>query len=160
MLPTLLLVALYPMPLGLPFPEPLLLSPVEASSPHGVVWELHGVWDWHSFAPTVCYVEIPGSKWPPWPPCSSPPGPMPWLQCLFFLSLYLRLDTYWQDFDYYHRFLLKYTFFWHQRKPPPSVAFITTSRTCRCQARGTTCCFLGHSHWLIALLKSLKTCCQ
>ena len=106
MLPTLLLVALYPRPLGLPFPEPLLLSPVAASSPHGGVWELHGVWDWHSFVQTVWNVEIPGSKWPQWPPCSSPPGPMPWLQCLFVLSLYLRLDTCWQDVNCYHRFLL------------------------------------------------------
>ena len=79
------------------------------------------------------------------------------LSCLYILSVILGGRILY----YYHRFLLKYTFFWHQRRSPPSVeAVLTTSRTCRCQARGTTFCFLVHSHCMIALLKSLKTCWQ
>lgn len=74
------------------------------------------------------------------------------LSCLYILSVILVGRILY----YYHRFLLKYTLFWYHGGIRINSSPLTTSRTCRCQDRGTTSCFLLHSHRFIVLLKSRK----
>ena len=156
MRPTRLSEALYPRLLEPPFPEPPLWSQAITSSPHGgglVVLVVEGL---RNYVPTVLSGALPNSRTPPLSPCSSPPALEPLLWAYPYLVFISCVILVGRILYYYHRFLLKYTLFWYHGGIRINSSPLTTSRTCRCQDRGTTSCFLLHSHRFIVLLKSLK----
>ena len=156
MRPTRLSGALYPRLLEPPFPEPPLWSQAITSSPHVgglVVLVVEGL---HSYVPTVLSGALPNSRRPPWSPCSSPPVLEPSLWAYPYLVFISCVILVGRILYYYHRFLLKYTLFWYHGGIRINNSPLTTSRTCRCQDRGTTSCCLLHSHLFIVLLKFLR----